>query len=281
MIKYVVGRTTTNVSQWMFPDGGVGVDINIGGSDIDYENNDITVKITFGDEVDERGNTMRMNDHIMALAQTMDALRLHYPRSDFALIVGYMPYARQDRICSPGEGHSLRVVSKMINAMDFCVVALIDPHSTVTEALVNGADVITQFDVFKNIKPSFREVYIVAPDQGATKKCEDFAKKVGAAGVITCMKHRVGSNIKVRVLDEIPSNANLLVLDDICDKGGTFIQLASELRKYKFNSLELAVTHGLFTHEDGPKHLLNLYDMIYTTNTVSSNKEGVRVLDII
>ncbi|AXF53100.1 MAG: ribose-phosphate [Caudoviricetes sp.] len=276
MIKYVVGNITTNVRQWMFPDGGVGVNINAG--EINYEPNDITVKITFGDEVDERGKVMRMNDHIMALAQTMDALRLQFPRSDFALIVGYMPYARQDRICSPGEAHSLRVVSKMINAMDFCVVALIDPHSTVTEALVNGADIITQFDVFKNIKPSFREVYIVATDQGATKKCEDFAKKVGAAGVITCMKHRVDGEVNLRVLDHVPVGANLLVLDDICDGGKTFIEVSKLLRN-EWGSIELAVTHGLFTagFERVGKH----FDRVYTTNTVAGDKGDAKVLDII
>ncbi len=279
MIKYSCGRNETIVRQWMFPDGGVGVNINIGSSLPDYGEKEVVLTITFGDEVDERGNEMRLNDHIMALAQTVDALRLHYPRADFALIIGYLPYGRQDRICSPGEGHSLRVISKMINGMDFCTVALVDPHSTVAEALIEGADVITKFDVFKDIKPSFRETYIVAPDQGASKSCEVFAEKVGAAGVITCMKTRVGSDVKLRVLDEVPANANLLVLDDICDGGKTFIEVSKLLVPMTTGSVELAVTHGLFTagFETVRKH----FDKIYTTNTLTSDKGDAKVLDIL
>lgn len=279
MIKYKNRNNETIVKQWMFPDGGVGVNINIGSALPDYDEEEVVLAIIFGDEVDERGNEMRLNDHIMALAQTVDALRLHYPRADFALIIGYLPYGRQDRICSPGEGHGLRQMAKMINGMGFCTVAIVDPHSTVAEALIEGADVITKFDVFKNIKPSFRETYIVAPDQGATKSCEEFANKVGAAGVITCMKTRVASDVKLRVLDEVPANANLLVLDDICDGGKTFIEVSKLLSHMTTGTIELAVTHGLFTagFEAVRKH----FDKVYTTNTVTSDKGDAKVLDIL
>jgi ribose-phosphate pyrophosphokinase len=286
MIKYSTnGYVRTVVKQWMFPDGGVGVDINIGGLLPDYDVTEVSIIQYLGDELDERGVTMRMNDHIVALGQTMDALKLQFPVAKFVLMLPYVPYGRQDRIMTAGEGHSLRFFAKTINGMGFSTVAVVDPHSTVTEALINNCLVVDQFEMFGDLKPSFGDTYIVAPDQGAVKKCEAFAKKVGAAGVISCYKKRVDSEIKVRILDDIPNNAKLFVLDDICDAGGTFIQLSKAIYDYTVekgqvvDELELCVTHGLFTK--GVDELNKYYDNIYTTDSVQSDKGNAKVVAVL
>lgn len=266
MIKYTVGNITTDVRVWKFPDTSIGTDINIGGSEPSTNFDHVTIDCRFGDE------GFSVNDILFALENALDALRLHYPVGYFHLRMPYVPYTRQDRICNPGEGHSLRVVSRRINSLEFDSVCITDPHSTVTEALINKCYAADQFDVFQSIYPSFGEVYIVAPDAGAVKKCEDFAKKAGAAGVIVCHKQRdlkTGKIIKFEILDDggVPPGSNFLVLDDLCDRGGTFLAVAAEVMKLHPARVDLAVTHGLFTHEDGVAPLLNQYDMVYTTDS--------------
>jgi ribose-phosphate pyrophosphokinase len=165
--------------------------------------------------------------------------------------------------------------------MDFATEHAVDAHSNVAAACINRLYVTDQYDVFNGVRQSFRETYIVAPDQGASKKCEEFAKRVGAAGVITCAKVRDFKNnskiVSIRVLDEVPANADLLVLDDLCDAGGTFIGLAQELRKYNPERLDLAVTHGLFTK--GVGIVKDYYDKIFTSNSYISDKNGAIVVD--
>jgi ribose-phosphate pyrophosphokinase len=159
--------------------------------------------------------------------------------------------------------------------MGFAYVFVADAHSTVAEACIDRLHIITQFEIFGRVKQSWREVYIVAPDAGATKKCEAFAKLVGAAGVITCAKDRVNGKVQgIKVLDTVPKGAKLFVLDDLCDGGRTFIEVAKELETITlgYGDLELAITHGLFTK--GVDIVAVHYDKIYTTDSYISDKSN-------
>ena len=288
MIKYRTGNTTTHVRQWFFPDGCIGTNINVGQQPIDCGQFDIVVSLNFGG-YDQSGEApyrkYSINDDVMALAFTVDALKRHYPLANLHLDMPYVPYARQDRVCNPGEAHQLKVTAQMINGMGFATITSVDPHSSVAEAVYEQFYSLDQIDVFSKIKTNWSDTYIVAPDQGAAKKAESFAKAVNAAGVITCSKVRemsTGRILGLRVLDEVDHGMNLFVLDDLCDGGRTFIEVAKALRMKASNNqgqigkLELAVTHGLFTKGVGV--VKDFYDEIYTTDSVISDKNCAKVL---
>lgn len=275
MIKYNVGNLQTSVRQWKFPDGCVGVDINIGSMRVDHLVGDVRITCIFGSE----GFTI--NDDLIALAFVNEAVRMQFPRADIHLDLPYTPYARQDRAVTPGEAFSLKVIGKMINGMGFTTVTVTDPHSSVAAACIDRMYVVDQFEVFNGIRQSFHNTYIVAPDAGASKKCEEFAKRVGAAGVITCAKTRELSTGKItgfKVLDEVPEDADLLVLDDLCDGGRTFIEVANVLLTHVPYRLDLAITHGLFTK--GPNVVTDIYEKVFTTNSFISDKSGTIVIDL-
>lgn len=284
MIKYRIGNTTTYVRQWFFPDGCIGVNINVGQLPVDCGLFDIVVQLHFGgSEQTVDGKKFSINDDLLALAFTVDALKYQYPMANLHLDMPYVPYARQDRICNEGDSFQLKVVAKMINAMDFSTVTSVDPHSSVSAGVFDNFYSVDQFDVFSKIKTNWDDVYIVAPDQGAVKKSEDFSKSVNAAGVITCSKVRemsTGKIIGLKVIDEVDNGINLFVLDDLCDGGRTFIEVAKALHAKctwgKIGRLELAVTHGLFTKGVGV--VKDFYDEIYTTDSVISDKTGAKVI---
>lgn len=209
------------------------------------------------------------SDDVMALLLTTDALRRHYPHSELGLCIPYVPYARQDRVCNEGEALSMTVFAKLLNSQNYKYVNIFDPHSAVAVATIDNVHVTDQYELFNGIKPSFHDTYIVAPDQGATKKCEDFAKRVGAAGVVTCMKHRELSTGKITGMEIMGKydlyQRNLLILDDICDGGRTFIELAAILCEQEPAKLELAVTHGIFSK--GYDIVGQHFDHVYTTDS--------------
>lgn len=283
MIKYRIGNTTTNVRQWFFPDGCVGVNINVGQQPVDCGIFNIIVSLNFGSKDIIADRKFSINDDVMALAFTVDALKHQYPMANLHLDMPYVPYARQDRICNPGDSSQLKVVARMVNDMGFATVTSVDPHSSVCNGVYDRFHTVDQIAVFSKIKTNWSDVYIVAPDQGATKKCEDFAKAVNAAGVITCAKVRemsTGKILGLKVLDEVDHGMNLFVLDDICDGGRTFIEVSKALQSKCFQGhisrIELAVIHGLFTKGVGV--VSDFYDQIYTTDSVISDKTGAKVL---
>lgn len=279
MIKYSVsnpsqfgfclGDYVTQVREWKFPDGCSGVNINTGSLVPEIYTVDVFVDARI------RG------DQVLELALTMDALKRQFPFGRFIGFIPMFPYGRQDRVCSPGEAHSLRVVAKMINAMGFDAIITLDPHSNVIEGVVDRVHTVDQFELFGSLK-NFAEYTFVAPDMGARKKVEEFARKVGAKGVICFDKTRelaTGKITGMRCIDDLYSgyNTKYMVLDDICDGGRTFIELAKLLPKPC--SKELLVTHGIFSK--GVDIVTDLYDHVYTTDSFRQDLESNDKLTVI
>ena len=249
MISYQQGRIKSHIRITTFPGGEIGVTLQ--------------QPIT-SDEVIIKAH-IRNSVELMTLLMTVDAIRRQHNRVSLRLQLLYVPYARQDRVCNDGEALGISVLAQLINSCGFDDVVILDPHSDVTPALIKNSIVVESSVIFRSIKTDWSDWHIIAPDAGATKRAEKFAKAVGAAGVIQCLKKRdtvTGALSGFVCYDDIQGK-NLIVLDDICDGGGTFCGLAEILNGA--NKLELAVTHGIFSQ--GVDKLVDKYDMIYTTNS--------------
>ncbi|QNR53823.1 ribose-phosphate pyrophosphokinase [Pseudomonas phage phiK7A1] len=243
-----------------FPGGEVNVNINSGS--LAYDDREVA-EVT-GVRMEARITSM---DDLFALFLATDAIRRVYAEAAIDLFIPYFPYARQDRVCNSGEALSVQVMGKLINAQGYTSVIVVDPHSAVTPAVIDRCLVWDQFDVFSDIKQDWSEWTIVAPDQGAVKKCEDFAKRVGAKAVVGFNKTRELSTGKITgmvPLFEPDPDAAYLVLDDICDGGRTFIELVSHMSYV--GTLELAVTHGIFSK--GVGIVADHFDMVHTSNSL-------------
>lgn len=241
--------------QFLFPGGEVGINVNV--LEPDYTVQDITLSAR-----------VSSSDKLMGVFMATDALERVYPNARIHLDMPYIPYARQDRVCNAGEALSIKAVARLINAQNYATVSVVDPHSPVSVALIDRVQVQDQFDVFGRIKQDWHNWTIVAPDMGASKKVEDFAKRVGAHDVAYFHKTRELSTGKITgmtCLSAIDPNTNYLVLDDICDGGRTFIELAQKFNDGGKGLLELAVTHGIFSK--GVDCVAEHFDKIHTTNS--------------
>jgi ribose-phosphate pyrophosphokinase len=193
---------------------------------------------------------------------------------EYILHLMYTPYMRQDRTCSSGECFSLKVVSTMINSMSFDEVRIYDAHSNVAELLINNSINLGKSAIFKNLLPwkiSDTETVVLSPDVGAYKEVNELALKYKARNpVATGFKHRnleTGEITGVTIHGNL-TNKNVVIIDDICDGGRTFIELAKLAKTkelYDAKSVELIVTHGLFTK--GLEVLKPYIDKIYTTDS--------------
>ncbi len=190
------------------------------------------------------------------------------------LIIPYFPGARQDRRMVYGEPLTVKVYTNLINSLYFSSVTIFDPHSDVTPALLNDVIVIDNHelvrDAIENIleDSAWTKVYLVVPDAGATKKATQLAASVrGIAGIIQCEKKRDVETGKLTgfkaEIDKDMMDYPLVLVDDICDGGGTFLGLAVELDS---DDLHLVISHGIFSK--GFKELAKYYTSIHTTNSI-------------
>ena len=111
---------------------------------------------------------------------------------------------------------------------------------------------------------------LIAPDGGSLKKIYKLAEQLGYKGdVITCSKDRDvdGKLTKTIVPVSIIVNKDYVIIDDIADGAGTFINIAKVLRPrlHESNKIYLVVTHGIFSK--GFEELNKYFDGIYCTNS--------------
>jgi ribose-phosphate pyrophosphokinase len=198
------------------------------------------------------------------------------------LLITYMPYSRMDR-AEGGFAFALKYVSKMINDMNFKRVIVIEPHSEVTNALLDRARAVYPTidllpKVMKQIGFDKEKDYLFFPDLGAQKRYKNvlgFKQMVG-------FKNRyfeTGEILGLEIIGDKPEgNFKVLIVDDLTSYGGTFKFSAEKLRAMGATEVYLLVAHAEYSvfekpdPEDpkkGSKIVYNdLINRIFTTDSI-------------
>jgi ribose-phosphate pyrophosphokinase len=256
-IKYKISR---------FPDGQQSITLDM----VDF---DLPQKITVS--IISRLNSFKDLEIIISANQ---ALREFSYVENVKLNVPYFLGARSDRKFEAGTSNYLKtVICPIINAQNFSRVTVLDPHSDVLEACLNNYHKHNNHRLVKfaltaidNKSGAQSRICLVSPDAGAYKKIFDVAKEFNIDRIITANKVRDLRTSKI-LKTEIPTldqHADLkyVIIDDICDGGRTFIELAKAIKGSRPSAkVYLVVTHGIFSA--GFKELSQYFEGIYTTNS--------------
>ena len=215
--------------------------------------------------------THRLNsfNDLGLLCLAVDALRRIDAKIE-TLFIPYFPAARQDRVMIKGEPLTVKIYADIINNLGFKKVFVLDAHSEVTPALLNNCEVIANHKFIKQVIEKIgTTVKLISPDGGALKKIYKVSEFLGGVDVVECSKSRdvkTGKLKEFKVYDDNLAGFDCLIVDDICDGGGTFLGLAEELKKKNAGKLYLAITHGIFSK--GLEELGKCFEGIFCTNSV-------------
>lgn len=217
---------------------------------------------------------------IVAATKALRNLRI----KEIHLFIPYILGARSDRKFQEGGTSYLRdVVAPVINQLEFESVTVIDPHSDVVEAVIKNIEKVDNVFLVQDalsimaskVVPNIKQYkyVLVSPDAGAMKKIYNVAEKINAESIIIASKHReikTGKILSTEVnIGDEDINKDMILIDDICDGGRTFIELAKALRlQGAIGRLYLIVTHGIFSA--GLYELSKHFDQIFTTNSISN-----------
>lgn len=191
------------------------------------------------------------------------------------LIMPYIPNARMDRVKSGDEVFTLKWFADFINALEFDSVTAYDPHSSVSEALINnfkavGVTRCVEEFVVKDIHSTFckRDILFCYPDEGASKRYSAQIEGDYVFGI----KHRDWRTGKIQKLElvgaEKVKGRTVLIVDDICSRGGTFTHTAKALKEAGAASIFLYVTHCENTIRDGSVLTDGLITHVYTSDSI-------------
>lgn len=205
------------------------------------------------------------------------------------LFIPYILGARSDRRFEKGgTSYLVEVVAPTINNQKFKTITCFDAHSEVAQACIERLDVMPNYDLVQWALNDINSdnFVIAAPDQGASKKIFSVAHELKIeTPILFCVKHRdqvTGKILHTEVpIKDCNKNMDFIIVDDICDGGRTFIEIAKEIKR-QYNSFStgssatengyrcrifLVVSHGIFSQRFDE---LNKYiDGIYTTNSIS------------
>ena len=203
------------------------------------------------------------------------------------VLLPYFPAARQDRLMQTGEPLSVKVYADIINAQNYESVTIFDPHSEVAPAVLNNCKVIDNHAFIRQITQQLPDdLLLISPDGGALKKIYKVAAHLQKYEVIEGSKSRnvrTGELTGFKVYAEDLKGKDCLVVDDICDGGGTFLGLAQELKAKNAGNLYLAVSHGIFSR--GFEDLEKIFTKIYTTDSFKTithkNCEQIELKEIL
>lgn len=286
------------------------VDNIFSGGELNIRLPDLDLKV--GDEVVISYRSKDPND-IFKLGLIVSAIRDNWGWADPKIRVKmrYLPYARQDRVCKFKEPFSLKFVIEYFKFLDV-PVSVTDVHSEEACKLVRQQDAkIIFYDfigsgqfVHNLISVKLTDINFVdrlvkiAPDKGAEErvrkfihsysteysynipesitKFNKFAKIYNSAPTLVANKTRSEGKI-IQELD-IPEDLSLekkdiLIVDDICDGGATFIELAKIIKPMNPGSLTLFVTHGIF--RNGTDSLYEAgFDRVITTDSLPQTQQN-------
>ena len=218
---------------------------------------------------------IQSSDDFMKLCLFTDAYKRVFLELPTTLTIPYIPYARQDRVPNNGEALSISVFAKLLNSLGYGNVIVVDPHSDVSTALIENVRILPQWNLWgshlvkMDAENKLYKFDLISPDAGALKKIYNLQTFVGqnrCDNIRIGMKHRDTQTglITGTSVDGQAKNDTAIVVDDICDGGRTFIELAKVIRK-DYDKLILCITHGIFSNGLDP--LFEYYDEIYTTNS--------------
>ena len=185
------------------------------------------------------------------------------------LIIPCMFQQQHDRRFNENESFELKLVADFINSCNFTKVHIFHPHSDVTPALINNVIVINNYNFITQVLEDIGNTPILlSTDAGSYKWINKLADVIVFKGeVYGANKSRDLITHKLtQVVDRKDfEGRDILIVDDLCVFGGTFVGLAKLLKERNVGKLYLAVSH--MTVKTPNKELENFYDKIYCTNS--------------
>lgn len=188
-----------------------------------------------------------------------------------SLYMPYIPNARMDRVKNNDEIFTLKYFAEFINSLEFEAVYVRDPHSNVSCALINNIRIDNSFKFVMSAISQIndKELVMYYPDEGAMKRYSGMITDKPYAFGIKDRDWRSGDIRGIILMNEdVIKGKNVLIVDDICSKGGTFYYSAKVLKAAGANDVYLYITHCENTIFKGELINSDLIKHIYTTRSV-------------
>lgn len=207
-------------------------------------------------------------EDLFILMQVADILNRH--EVVWSLQIYYLMSMRMDRVIDFNAPFTLKVVGGVIKNMCAEIVTVHEPHSERTKLEIGEEGIGCVSEEIPLMRECLEgKVQVCFPDKGAEVRYKD-------AFILKPIPFLIGEkqrNIETGKIEKIyiknPEDYKglpVMVMDDLCDAGGTFLGIASSIREIDPDAkLSISVVH--MVNRKGIENLSSAYDQVYFTNS--------------
>jgi len=218
-------------------------------------------------------------ENIMELLLMIDAARRASAYKVIA-VLPYYGYARQDRKDKPRVAIGSKLIANMLVAAGADRIITMDLHAPQIQAYFDiPVDHLDSHAVFipyiENLK--LENLTFAAPDVGSTNRVREIANYFSAEMVI-CDKHRKRANeIASMVVIGDVTGKDIVIIDDICDTGGTLAKSAALLKEKGARSVRALITHPVLSGKAYENIENSVLEELVICDTIPIRKETSKI----
>ncbi len=219
------------------------------------------------------------NDNLMELLICIDALARASARRITA-VIPYFGYARQDRKTDGRTPISAKLVANLISTAGADRVLTIDLHAGQIQGFfdVPTDNLIAAPVMEKDIRERYNgdDIMIVSPDVGGVVRARSLANRLGCdLAIVDKRRPHAGVSEVMNIIGDV-SGRRCILVDDICDSGGTLCNAAAALKKEGAVSVSAYVTHGVLSNNAVKRVEGSEMDELVIADTIKPRGEDLK-----
>lgn len=231
-----------------------------------------------------------VNDRLMELLVCVDAVK-RASAKEIAVIVPYYGYARQDRKAAARQPITAKLVADMLMIAGIDRIVTVDLHAQQIQGFFDIAtDDLTFIPLiakyFENKFNKEDTIVVVSPDHGGTVRARRLAERLEAPIAIIDKRRPRANVVEVSNVIGDVKDKTCIVVDDICDTGGSLVAGVNLLKEYGAKEIYTCVTHGVFSNnaldkiEDSPIKEMIISNTIPLSEEILNKYKKIKVISI-
>jgi ribose-phosphate pyrophosphokinase len=216
------------------------------------------------------------DQNLMELLIMLDAFR-RASAERVTAVIPYFGYARSDKKDRPRVPIASKLIANLIAKAGAQRVLTIDLHASQIQGFFDiPVDHLFAAPVIVNYfqENPIENLIVVAPDTGGAERARAYAKRLNT-GLALCDKRREKANVAevMNVVGDVEGK-NCLIIDDMCDTGGTICKVADALYANGANEIYACFTHAVFSGGAIENLSASHLKKIIVTNTIPLCEKG-------
>ncbi len=214
-------------------------------------------------------------ENLMELLIMIDAAKRASAKKVTA-VIPYFGYARQDRKDQPRVAITAKLIANLITVAGADRVITMDLHAAQIQGFfdIPFDHLYGSGNFTSDLSEKFQNLVVVSPDMGGVKLARSYAERLNA-GIVVIDKRRPKQNVAevMNVIGDV-EDKNVLIVDDLIDTGGTFVNCVKALKDRGALKIFGAITHPLLSGTAVQKINESPLETLYVTDSIPLGPEA-------